>query len=168
MGDSGIREPIFEKCPHLREKGGVLTLRTPVGFVLTHTVYTTISKLHVQLYTGRACLRWDIRYIWSQVAGIHGCMAGFQQQVQQKFLAMQADSMDALARLQKQRLSDRATIQGELTDRHQTECSTIRSELADQHRSACTELQRTHKEAFGELAEQLDAAVTRGNENSLL
>ena len=21
--------PIFEKCPHLREKGGVLTLRTP-------------------------------------------------------------------------------------------------------------------------------------------
>jgi hypothetical protein len=22
-------EPIFEKCPHLREKGGVLTLRTP-------------------------------------------------------------------------------------------------------------------------------------------
>ena len=30
--------PIFEKCPHLREKGGVLTLRTPVGFVLTHTV----------------------------------------------------------------------------------------------------------------------------------
>ena len=32
-------EPIFEKCPHLREKGGLLTLRTPVGFVLTHTVY---------------------------------------------------------------------------------------------------------------------------------
>ena len=32
------REPIFEKCPHLREKGGVLTLRTPIGFVLTHTV----------------------------------------------------------------------------------------------------------------------------------
>ena len=32
------REPIFEKCPHLREKGGVLTLTTPVGFVLTHTV----------------------------------------------------------------------------------------------------------------------------------
>ena len=31
--------PIFEKCPHLREKGGVLTLRTPVGSVLTHTVY---------------------------------------------------------------------------------------------------------------------------------
>jgi hypothetical protein len=23
------REPIFEKCPHLREKGGVLTLKTP-------------------------------------------------------------------------------------------------------------------------------------------
>jgi hypothetical protein len=22
-------EPIFEKCPHLREKGGVLTLRKP-------------------------------------------------------------------------------------------------------------------------------------------
>jgi hypothetical protein len=30
--------PIFEKCPHLREKGGVLTLRTPVWFVLTHIV----------------------------------------------------------------------------------------------------------------------------------
>ena len=23
------REPIFEKCPHIREKGGVLTLKTP-------------------------------------------------------------------------------------------------------------------------------------------
>jgi hypothetical protein len=23
------REPIFEKCPHLREKGGALTLKTP-------------------------------------------------------------------------------------------------------------------------------------------
>ena len=33
------RSPIFEKCSHLREKGGVLTLRTPIGFVLTHTVY---------------------------------------------------------------------------------------------------------------------------------
>ena len=32
------RRPIFEKCPHLREKGGVLTLRTPVGFALTPTV----------------------------------------------------------------------------------------------------------------------------------
>jgi hypothetical protein len=30
--------PIFEKCSHLRKKGGVLTLRTPVGFALTHTV----------------------------------------------------------------------------------------------------------------------------------
>ena len=29
------RRPIFEKCSHLREKGGVLTLRTPVGFALT-------------------------------------------------------------------------------------------------------------------------------------
>ena len=29
--------PIFEKCSHLREKGGVLTLRTPVGFALTCT-----------------------------------------------------------------------------------------------------------------------------------
>jgi hypothetical protein len=37
------REPIFEKCPHLREKGGVLTLRTPVGFVLTHTVHVQHS-----------------------------------------------------------------------------------------------------------------------------
>jgi hypothetical protein len=32
------REPIFEKYPHLREKGGVLTLKTPVGFALSHTV----------------------------------------------------------------------------------------------------------------------------------
>ena len=32
------RRPIFEKCSHLREKGGVLTLRTSIGFVLTHTV----------------------------------------------------------------------------------------------------------------------------------
>jgi hypothetical protein len=24
-----LREPIFEKCPHLRETGGVLTLITP-------------------------------------------------------------------------------------------------------------------------------------------
>ena len=32
------REPIFEKCSHLREKGGVLTLRTPIGFALTPTV----------------------------------------------------------------------------------------------------------------------------------
>ena len=32
------REPIFEKCSHLRDKGGVLTLRTPVEFVLTRTV----------------------------------------------------------------------------------------------------------------------------------
>ena len=31
------REPIFEKCSHLREKGGVLTLRTPIGFALTPT-----------------------------------------------------------------------------------------------------------------------------------
>ena len=30
------REPIFEKCSHLREKGGVLTLRTSIGFVLTY------------------------------------------------------------------------------------------------------------------------------------
>jgi hypothetical protein len=30
--------PIFEKCSHLPRKGGVLTLRTPVGFVPTHTV----------------------------------------------------------------------------------------------------------------------------------
>jgi hypothetical protein len=39
------RRPIFEKCPHLREKGGVLTLRTPVGFMLTHTVPTTVLNL---------------------------------------------------------------------------------------------------------------------------
>jgi hypothetical protein len=32
------RSPIFEKCSHLREKGGVLTLRTPVGLALTPTV----------------------------------------------------------------------------------------------------------------------------------
>jgi hypothetical protein len=29
--------PIFEKCSHLRGKGGVLTLSTPIGFMLTHT-----------------------------------------------------------------------------------------------------------------------------------
>ena len=32
--------PIFEKNSHLREKGGVLTLRTPIGFALTHTACT--------------------------------------------------------------------------------------------------------------------------------
>ena len=32
------RRPIFEKCSHLREKWGVLTFKTPVGFVLTYTV----------------------------------------------------------------------------------------------------------------------------------
>jgi hypothetical protein len=31
--------PIFEKCPHLREKGGVLTLKTPVRSALSHTVH---------------------------------------------------------------------------------------------------------------------------------
>ena len=39
MGDSRKREPIFEKCSHLSEKGGVLMLRTPVRFVLSYTVY---------------------------------------------------------------------------------------------------------------------------------
>ena len=38
------RRPIFEKCSHLREKGGVLTLRTPIGFVLTHTVLAKDSS----------------------------------------------------------------------------------------------------------------------------
>ena len=49
--------PIFEKCSHLREKGGVLTLRTPVGFALTPTEYACKHRnvLHhvqpcVQLY----------------------------------------------------------------------------------------------------------------------
>ena len=32
------RRPIFEKCSHLRDKGGVLTLITPVEFALTPTV----------------------------------------------------------------------------------------------------------------------------------
>jgi hypothetical protein len=38
----GTMEPDFLKKSshlHLREKEGVLTLRTPVGFALTHTVY---------------------------------------------------------------------------------------------------------------------------------
>ena len=38
------RRPIFEKCSHLREKGGVLTLRTPIGFVLTPD---TVLHTHV-------------------------------------------------------------------------------------------------------------------------
>jgi hypothetical protein len=38
------REPIFEKCPHLREKGGKLTLITTVGFVLTYTVPLDLGK----------------------------------------------------------------------------------------------------------------------------
>ena len=43
--------PIFEKCSHLREKGGVLTLRTPIGFALTPTVgarFTTTKPPFVQ------------------------------------------------------------------------------------------------------------------------
>ena len=42
--ESVPRRPIFEKCSHLREKGGVLTLRTPVGFVMTHTVRAHSKK----------------------------------------------------------------------------------------------------------------------------
>ena len=41
--------PIFEKGPHLREKGGVLTLRTPVGFVLTHTVLHSTAELSIDI-----------------------------------------------------------------------------------------------------------------------
>ena len=37
------RRPIFEKCSHLREKGGVLTLKTPVGFALSHTVLSSTA-----------------------------------------------------------------------------------------------------------------------------
>ena len=37
----------FEKCYHLRDKAGVLTLITPVGFALTHTV-----GLEVRYYYG--------------------------------------------------------------------------------------------------------------------
>ena len=39
------REPIFEKCSDLREKGGVLTLRTSIGFALTHTVL--VNQVHL-------------------------------------------------------------------------------------------------------------------------
>jgi hypothetical protein len=39
---------IFEKCSYLREKGGIMTLRTPVWFVLTHKVVAKFA-LHVQL-----------------------------------------------------------------------------------------------------------------------
>jgi hypothetical protein len=43
--------PIFEKCSHPREKEGVLTLRTPVGFVLIHTstVYMPL-EVHLQVF----------------------------------------------------------------------------------------------------------------------
>jgi hypothetical protein len=39
------RRPIFETCSHLREKGGVLTLRTPVGFALSPTISQKSKKL---------------------------------------------------------------------------------------------------------------------------
>jgi hypothetical protein len=42
--ESVPRRPIFEKCSHLRDKGGVLTLRTPVGFALTPTVQYRSEK----------------------------------------------------------------------------------------------------------------------------
>ena len=35
--------PIFEKCPHLREKGGVLTLKTPRG-VCAYSTYPYSTK----------------------------------------------------------------------------------------------------------------------------
>jgi hypothetical protein len=38
------REPIFEKCSHLREKGGVVALRTAHWVVLTHTVSIEIFQ----------------------------------------------------------------------------------------------------------------------------
>ena len=41
----------FEKCYHLRDKAGVLTLITPVGFVLTHK-FTVVS---VSLIIVRQC-----------------------------------------------------------------------------------------------------------------
>jgi hypothetical protein len=37
MGDSGTREPIFKKCSHLPEKGGVLML-LPIIKSIEHTV----------------------------------------------------------------------------------------------------------------------------------
>jgi hypothetical protein len=33
--------PIFEKCSHLRDKGGLLTSRTLMGFALTILKYNT-------------------------------------------------------------------------------------------------------------------------------
>ena len=45
-------EPIFEKCSHLREKGGVLTLRTPVGFALTPTVPVMVRCIFAGLERG--------------------------------------------------------------------------------------------------------------------
>jgi hypothetical protein len=45
--------PIFEKCSHLREKGGVLALRTPVGFVLTHRRRVKLGNIRARaIYTG--------------------------------------------------------------------------------------------------------------------
>jgi hypothetical protein len=47
--ESVPREPIFEKCSHLRDKGGVLTLRTPVEFCAdpySSRVCVTQSQMH--------------------------------------------------------------------------------------------------------------------------
>ena len=53
--------PIFEKCPHLRDKGGVLTLRTPVGFALTPTVRSLISgKSFLLTHCPQICVRKEI------------------------------------------------------------------------------------------------------------
>jgi hypothetical protein len=41
------RRPIFEKCPHLREKGGVLTLKTPRG--VCAYPYTRVATLDSRL-----------------------------------------------------------------------------------------------------------------------
>ena len=37
----------FEKCSHLREKGGVLTIGTPIGFVLTKTVQEYMYLVYI-------------------------------------------------------------------------------------------------------------------------
>ena len=49
------RRPIFEKCPHLREKGGVLTLRTPhwvCADPCSNRDSTIPRKISIVLYQG--------------------------------------------------------------------------------------------------------------------
>ena len=46
--ESVPRRPIFEKCSHLRDKGGVLTLRTPHGVCADH--YSTFESTKFSIF----------------------------------------------------------------------------------------------------------------------